>query len=443
MSRASSAPPPNDIPHSRVTTVTELQPGALPALPLDVEAIVADFAVLEPNADGQRLAFLDSAASAQKPRQVLDTMRDTYEHAYANVHRGVYRLANEATERYESVRETVRRFLNAPTAREIIFTRGTTEAINLVAYSWGLDNLGPGDIVVATQLEHHSNLVPWQQIAKRTGAELRYIPVDEHGVLALDDLDTLAAGGRVRFVAIGHVSNSLGSVNPVREVADWAHELGALVLVDGAQAAPHRAIDVEALGCDFYAFSGHKLLGPSGAGALWGKADLLRAMRPFQYGGEMIRKVTYEETTFNDLPWKFEAGTPAIVEVVGMGAAIEYLEALGIDTVHAHEQALTSYAYDVLEAVPGLTLYGPQRGAERGGILSFTLDCAHPHDIASMLDQRDVCIRAGNHCTQPLMRRLGVAATARASVYVYNGYDDVDRLVTGLHEVRELFGRRS
>jgi cysteine desulfurase/selenocysteine lyase len=408
---------------------------------LDPERVSADFPILAagPNT-GERLAYLDSAASAMKPRAVIDSLRETYERAYANVHRGVYHHAAIATERFEGTRERVRAMLNARSAREVVFTRGTTEAINLVAYSWGRSNLAEGDIVVTTELEHHSNLVPWQQACAATGAQLRFIPVDDDGVLDVSDLDSLAEGGTLRMVAVVHASNSLGTVVPLDVITAWAKRHDALVLVDGAQSVPHRTVDVQALGIDFLAFSGHKLMGPSGVGALWGREELLAAMPPWQFGGEMIRRVRYDETTFNDLPWKFEAGTPAIAEVIAMGAAIEYLEALGIDAVHAHEHAITTYAHERLLEVPGLRVLGPPLGVDRGGVLSFTIEGTHPHDIATLLDTRDVAVRAGHHCTQPLMHRLGVHATARASAYAYTTREDVDRLVDGLAEVRRVFG---
>ena len=411
------------------------------AAPIDPERVSADFPILQagPNT-GRRLAFLDSAASAMKPQRVIDSLREVYESAYANVHRGVYTHAATATTNFEAARETVRELLNARSPREVIFTRGTTEAINLVAYSWGRANLGPGDIVVTTELEHHSNLVPWQQACLATGAELRFIPVDDDGVLDVSDLEALAAGGRLRMVAVVHVSNSLGTHTPLDVVVPWAKSHVALVLVDGAQSVPHRRVDVQALGIDFLAFSGHKLMGPTGAGALWGREELLAEMPPFLFGGEMIRRVEYETTTWNDLPWKFEAGTPAIAEVTAMGAAIRYLQELGLDAVHAHERELTRYLHEQLLAVPGLRALGPALGEERGGVVSFTIEGTHPHDIATLLDQHDVNIRAGHHCTQPLMKRLGVHATARASVYAYNTREDVDRLIEGLEDVRKVFG---
>ncbi|MCW2922837.1 MAG: cysteine desulfurase, SufS subfamily [Thermoleophilia bacterium] len=414
-------------------------PGAVPAL--DPERISADFPILAagPNT-GRRLAFLDSAASAMKPRAVIDSLRATYEGAYANVHRGVYAHAATATANFEAVREQVRALLNARTPREVIFTRGTTEAINLVAYSWGRTNLGPGDIVLTTELEHHSNLVPWQQACAATGGELRFIPVDDDGVLDVSDLDSLVAGGTLRMVAVVHASNSLGTITPLDLVVPWAKAQGSLVLVDGAQSVPHTSVDVQALGIDFLAFSGHKLMGPTGAGALWGREELLAEMPPWQFGGEMIRRVEYAGATFNDLPWKFEAGTPAIAEVIGMGAAIEYLTGLGLDAVHAHEVQLVRYGHERLLEVPGLRVLGPALGEPRGGVLSFTLEGTHPHDIATLLDTQDVNVRAGHHCTQPLMKRLGIHATARASVYAYNTREDVDRLIDGLGEVRRVFG---
>ena len=409
--------------------------------PLDPERVSADFPILQvgPNT-GRRLAYLDSAASAMKPRQVIDALRSTYESAYANVHRGVYAHAAEATERFEAAREAVRSLLNARSPREVIFTRGTTEAINLVAYSWGRTNLGPGDIVVTTELEHHSNLVPWQQACAATGAELRFIPVTDDGVIDTSTLEQLAEGGRLRMVAVVHVSNSLGTHVPLDVIVPWAKSHDALVLVDGAQSVPHRTVDVQAMGIDFLAFSGHKLMGPTGAGALWGREELLAEMPPWQFGGEMIRRVEYGATTFNDLPWKFEAGTPAIAEVTAMGAAIRYLQELGIEAVHAHERELTRYAHERLLEVPGLRVLGPALGEDRGGVLSFLIDGTHPHDIATLLDTHDVNVRAGHHCTQPLMKRLGVHATARASVYAYTTREDVDRLIDGLDEVRRVFG---
>ncbi|MBC7460085.1 MAG: cysteine desulfurase [Thermoleophilia bacterium] len=423
-------------------TDSALPTTAATATPLDAERISADFPILQsgPNT-GRRLAFLDSAASSMKPRAVIDSIVKTYESGYANVHRGVYALAATATDNMEGAREKVRALLNASSPREIIFTRGTTEAINLVANSWGHANLGPGDIVVTTELEHHSNLVPWQQLCQSVGAELRFIPVDDDGVLDVSDLEALAAGGTLKLVTVVHASNSLGSVTPLDVVVPWAKSHGALVLLDGAQSVPHRVVDVQALGIGFLAFSGHKIMGPSGVGVLWGREELLAAMPPWQFGGEMIRRVQYDGATWNDLPWKFEAGTPAIAEIIALGAAIDYVESIGgLDAIHAHEHAMTSFGHELLLGVPGLRVLGPPQGAERGGVLSFTLEGTHPHDIATMLDQVDVNVRAGHHCTQPLMKRLGINATARASVYAYTTREDLERLVDGLGEVRRVFG---
>jgi cysteine desulfurase/selenocysteine lyase len=416
-----------------VTTATPTTPR------LDAHELRADFPVFEQLIHGKPLSYLDSAASTQKPRQVLDTMYEFYATSYANVHRGVYRLAERATEAYEGAREKVRVFLNAPSTREIVFTRQATEALNLVAYAWGLDNLGPGDVVVATELEHHSNFVPWQYVAKRTGAAFRAIPIDSSGELQLDALDGIGASGTVKAVAANLVSNSLGTINPVERLAEWAHERGAIMVVDAAQAAPHRPVDVQALGCDFLAVSSHKLCGPTGAGALWGRRELLEEMSPFNLGGEMIRSVKLDRTSWNELPYKFEAGTPAIAECVGFGAAIDYVTAIGLDAIEEHEHELLVYALERLAEVPGLTVFGPPAD-RRAGIVSFNLDSIHPHDVAQILDWEGVAIRAGHHCTQPLMTKLGVAATNRASFYLYTIPDEIDRLVAGLHKVRKELG---
>jgi cysteine desulfurase/selenocysteine lyase len=355
------------------------------------------------------------------------------------VHRGVYRLAERATEGYEGARRTVAAFLNAPAQREVIFTRSATEAINLVAYAWGLDNLGPGDVVVVTELEHHANFVPWQYIASRTGASFKHIPIDDGGELQLDALDALAAEGGIKVVATGLVSNSLGTINPVERIAAWAHEQGAIMVVDAAQAAPHRPIDVQALGCDFIAISSHKLCGPSGVGALWGRSELLEAMSPFNLGGEMIRSVGLDATTFNELPHKFEAGTPAIAEAVGFGAAIDYVGAIGLDAIERHEHELTVYAMDRLAELEWIRVFGPPV-ERRAGIISFEVAGVHPHDVAQILDFDGIAVRAGHHCTQPLMTRLGVAATTRASFYLYSIEDEVDRLIDGLYKVKKSLG---
>ena len=406
---------------------------------LDAQRLRADFPIFEQKIHGKPLAYLDSAASSQKPRQVLDTVRDFYETSYANVHRGVYTLSEKATAAYEGAREKAREFVNAPAARELIFTRSATESINLVAYAWGLDNLGPGDVVLVTELEHHSNFVPWQYIAKRTGAEFRMLPIDDHGELRLDELDELAGGGRMKVVATNLVSNSLGTVNPVARLSSWAHERGAIMVVDAAQGAPHHRVDVQELDCDFLAFSSHKLCGPTGAGALWGRADLLERMAPFNLGGHMIRQVRLEETTWGELPYKFEAGTQPIAEVVGFGAAMDYVAEVGLDAIAEYESALAAYALERLAEVGGVTTYGPP-AERRAGIVSFNVEGIHPHDVAQVLDSEGVAIRAGHHCCQPLMARLGVAATNRASFYLYTLPDEIDRLVEGLYKARKILG---
>jgi len=406
---------------------------------LDAHALRGDFAVFDQLVYGKPLSYLDSASSTQKPRQVLDALRTFYETSYANVHRGVYQLAERATEGYEGAREKVRAFVNAPSTREIVFTRSATEALNLVAYAWGLHNLGPGDVVVVTELEHHSNFVPWQYMAKRTGATFRHIPIDDQGELQLDVLDSLAREGTVKVVANNLVSNSLGTVNPVEKLAAWAHEQGAIMVVDAAQAAPHRPLDVQALGCDFLAFSSHKMCGPSGVGALWGRRELLEEMSPFNLGGEMIRSVSIEKTTWNELPYKFEAGTPAIAEAYGFGIAIDYVSEIGLEAIERHEQELVTYAMGRLAELDWVTVYGPPAD-RRAGIVSFNIDGVHPHDVAQLLDWEGVAVRGGHHCTQPLMTRLGVSATTRASFYVYTIPEEIDRLVDGLHKVKKSLG---
>lgn len=408
------------------------------APPLDVPTIKADFPVFEEQFNGHELAYLDSANSAQKPRQVIDALREFYEHSYANVHRAVYELGERATAGYEGAREKVQDLLGAASSREIIFTRNGTEALNLVALAWGLNELGPGDVVVSTVLEHHSNFVPWQYVAKRTGAQFAVIPADENGELDLDALAAIEGRGRVRLVAVGLVSNSIGSINPVEEIAAWAREREALTVVDACQATPHGRVDVQALGADFVAFTGHKMLGPSGIGVLWGRYELLAGMEPFNLGGEMIRSVTIEGTTWNELPHKFEAGTPPIAQAYGLGQAIDYLNAIGLERIEAHENDLTTYAMEQLAASEGVSILGPP-AERRGGIISFTVDCAHPHDVAQILDTHGVAVRAGHHCTQPAMDHFGIVATTRASFYLYNTRADVDRLVDGLGAVRAVF----
>jgi cysteine desulfurase / selenocysteine lyase len=406
---------------------------------LDAHKLRADFPIFEQKIHGKPLAYLDSAVSSQKPRQVLDKLRDFYETSYGNVHRGVYTLSERATSEYEGARSKLAAFVNAPAARELIFVRGATEALNLVAYAWGLNNLGPGDLVVVTELEHHSNFVPWQYVAKKTGASFRMIRLTDEGALALDGLDPLTREGRIKVVSCNLVSNALGTVNPVEKLAAWAHEQGAISVVDAAQAAPHRSIDVQALGCDFLAFSSHKMCGPTSVGALWGRAELLEAMEPFNLGGHMIRTVRFEETTWGELPYKFEAGTQPIAEAVGFGAAADYLSEIGLEAIEEHEHELTAYALERLAEVPGLIAYGPP-AEDRAGIVSFNVEGIHPHDVAQVLDSEGVAIRAGHHCCQPLMARLGVAATNRASFYLYTVPEEIDRLVEGLHKVHKILG---
>jgi cysteine desulfurase/selenocysteine lyase len=406
---------------------------------LDAEKLRADFPIFEQEIHGRPLAYLDSAVSAQKPRQVLDALRTFYETSYGNVHRGVYLLSERATSAYEGARSRLAAFVNAPSPRELIFVRGATEGLNLVAYSWGLNNLGPGDVVVVTELEHHSNFVPWQYVAKRTGAKFRMIRLNDDGELALDRLDDLAREGNVKVVGANLVSNALGTVNPIERLAAWAREQGAISVVDAAQAAPHRRIDVQALGCDFLAFSSHKMCGPTSVGALWGRGELLEAMEPFNLGGHMIRSVRFEETTWGELPYKFEAGTQPIAEAVGFGAAADYLDDVGLEAIEEHEHELTAYALERLADLPGVITYGPPP-ERRAGIISFNVEGIHPHDVAQVLDSEGVAIRAGHHCCQPLMTRLGVAATNRASFYLYTVQDEIDRLVDGLHKARRILG---
>jgi cysteine desulfurase / selenocysteine lyase len=406
---------------------------------LNAAELRADFPIFEQEVRGKPLAYLDSAVSAHKPRQVLDKVRTFYETSYANVHRGVYTLSELATAEYEGAREKVAQFINAPAARELIFTHGATESINLVAYAWGLDNLGPGDVVVVTELEHHSNFVPWQYIAKRTGATFAAIPLDSNGELQLDTLDGIAAQGNVKVVANNLVSNGLGTINPIEQLGAWAHDQGAIMVVDAAQAAPHHPIDVQQLGCDFLAFSSHKMCGPTSVGALWGRAELLEQMAPFNLGGHMIRSVKLEGTTWGELPYKFEAGTQPIAEAVGFGAAVDYVTDVGLQAIEEHERELLVYALDRMSDVPGLVAYGPPP-ERRAGIASFNLESVHPHDVAQILDMEGVAIRAGHHCCQPLMAKLGVAATNRASFYLYTIPEEIDRLVEGLHKAHKLLG---
>ena len=409
-----------------------------PVSALDAGRIRLDFPVFEAERDGKPLAYLDSANSSQKPRQVLDAMRSFYETSYANVHRAVYELGERATAGYEGAREKVRALINAPSAREVIFVRNGTEGLNLVAYAWGLDNLGPGDVVITTELEHHSNFVPWQYIAKRTGAEFAVIPIDDAGEIVLEALGEIERRGRVKLVASAHISNTLGTVNPVAELAAWAHERDAVMVVDACQAVPNRPVDVQELGCDFLAFTGHKMLAPTGIGVVWGRQELLQRMSPYELGGSMIRKVTAEHTSWADLPYKYEAGTPPIAEAFGLGTAIDYLSSLGLAAIERHERELTDYAFARLAELPYVRIFGPP-AERRGGIVSFEVDGVHPHDVAQILDSEGVAVRAGHHCTQPIMDHYGVTATTRASFYLYTVPGEIDRLVEGLARVRNTF----
>ncbi len=399
---------------------------------LDVTAIRKDFPIFETG-----IAYLDSANTSQRPKQVTGAMLEYFEKFNSNIHRAAYRIAEEATVRYEATREKVRAFINAASTKEIVYTRGTTEAINLVAYAWGRKNVGQGDLIVLTILDHHSNIVPWQILAAEKHAHIEYVDIDERGELRQDQFAELLKRGP-KLVAFNLVSNAMGTINPARDMVAAAKKAGATVLVDGAQSTPHQPVDVRALGCDFYAFSGHKMLGPTGAGILYGRRELLEAMDPFMAGGDMIKTVRVEGTTYHDLPWKFEAGTQAIAEVIGLGAAVDYLSGLGMDAVRAHELEITEYAYEALSDIEGLTLYGPPP-TRRAGVVSFSLQGIHPHDLATIADRDQVCVRAGHHCAMPLMTRLGVAATARASFYVYTQKEEVDRLVSSIKEAQRIF----
>jgi cysteine desulfurase/selenocysteine lyase len=402
--------------------------------------IVADFPILaKPTSRGKRLVYLDSAASSQKPQAVIDSLVDYYSSYNANIHRGVYELAERATAAFEGAREKVARFVNAREAAEIIWTRNTTEAINLVSFSWGLTNLKPGDAILTTELEHHSNLVPWQLLAAKTGAELRFICADANGDLLLDDLEEKLSG--VKLVALTHVSNTMGSIVPLEQIVPLAHAAGAVVLVDGAQSVPHMKINVQDLELDFFAASGHKMCGPTGIGFLYGRRELLDAMPPFLTGGDMIRRVRYTDSTFNELPWKFEAGTSNIADAIALGAAVDYLTGVGMDWVRAHEIELTRYALERLQTLTGrgLSIYGPPKAEDRAGVISFNLGDIHAHDLASLLDTDGVCVRAGHHCTMPLMDKMGWSATARASFYIYNTDEDVDALIGALEKAARVF----
>jgi cysteine desulfurase/selenocysteine lyase len=404
----------------------------------DVLALRREFPILRQQVHGKPLAFLDSAASSQKPARVIAAIEDYYERYNANVHRGVYSLSEEATFAFERARGKVAKFVGASSPKEIVFTRNTTEAINLVARAWGDANVRAGDHILLSVMEHHSNLVPWQMLAQRTGAQIDYLRIDGQGRLALEELDTLLTE-RTKLVAITHQSNVLGSINPVGEIAARAHDIGALVLVDAAQSVPHMPVDVQALGADFLAFSGHKMCAPTGIGVLWGRRKILNVMPPFLGGGSMIKTVTLDETTYADVPARFEAGTPAIGEAIALGEAVDFLSGLGMDNIYAHEQYLIGYALERLSGVDGLRIYGPMEVAGRGAAISFALDGIHPHDVAAVLDGEGVAVRAGHHCCQPLHALLDVSATTRASFYLYNIPEEVDRLVMGLDKARKLF----
>ncbi len=401
----------------------------------DVEKVRQDFPALHQEVRGKPLVYLDNGASAQKPKVVIDTVSQLYAHDYSNVHRGVHALAERSTKAFEATREKVRHFINARTTREIIFVRGTTEAINLVAQSYARNNLHKDDEIIITHMEHHSNIVPWQLVCEQTGALLRVVPINDSGELILEEFEKLL-GPRTKLVALVHVSNALGTINPVRQIIELAHAQNVPVLLDSAQAVPHLKVDVQQLDCDFYAFSGHKMYGPSGIGVLYGKEALLNAMSPYHGGGEMIKYVTFEKTEYNELPHKFEAGTPNIAGTVGLGAAIDYLTDLDLDAIAAHEHDLLDYATKAASEVPGLKIIGT--APEKASILSFLLEGVHAHDIGTILDHEGIAVRAGHHCTMPLMRRFGVAATTRASFGLYNTREEVDALIAGIHKVKEV-----
>lgn len=409
-------------------------------LPYDVALVRSDFPILQQmHHDNVPLIYLDNAASSQKPAAVIAALEDYYRLHNANVHRGIHKLSEEATQAYEDARIKIRRFINAASKREIIFTRGTTEGINLVAQSWGRANLKPGDVVVLSVMEHHSNIVPWQLIAAQTGAVIRYIPVLGDGTLDMEAYAALLRDEPVRMVAVMHVSNVLGTINPAAEIIRMAHEAGALALLDGAQSVPHMPVDVQALDVDFMAFSGHKMVGPTGIGVLYGKRALLESMPPWQGGGDMIAEVRLEGSTWNELPYKFEAGTPIIAGAIGLGEAVDYLTEIGMDRIYAHERAMIAHVLERLTEVPGLRVYGPD-AAHKGAVAAFTLEGVHAHDVAQVLDSQGVAVRAGHHCAMPLHDQLGLAATSRASFYLYNTEADVEALIKGLHHTRAIFG---
>jgi cysteine desulfurase / selenocysteine lyase len=405
---------------------------------MDVKEIRKHFPILDQEVNGHPLVYLDSAATSQKPVQVIDAINDYYRGYNSNVHRGVHTLGTRATDGYEGAREKVRKFINASSTQEVIFTRGTTTAINTVAASYGRANLGAGDEIVITHMEHHSNVIPWQQLAKETGAALKYVPLQEDGTLTLEDVkETVTA--QTKIVSITMVSNVLGTMNPIKDIAKIAHDQGAVMVVDGAQAAPHMKIDVQDLDCDFFAFSGHKMVGPTGIGVLYGKKKHLNKMEPIEFGGEMIDFVGLQESTWKELPWKFEGGTPIIAGAIGLGAAIDFLEDIGLDNIEAYEHKLAEYALNKMNEVEGMTIYGPKDPGQRAGLVTFNIHDVHPHDLATVLDAEGIAIRAGHHCAQPLMKWLNVSATARASFYLYNTEEDIDKLVAGLVKTKEFF----
>ncbi|EAE8967347.1 cysteine desulfurase [Listeria monocytogenes] len=406
---------------------------------IDIQKIRADFPILAQEINEKPLAYLDNAATSQKPKQVIEALTHYYEFDNANVHRGVHTLAGRATDAYESARGKVAKFIHAREVAEIIFTRGTTSAINLVVDSYAEANIEAGDEIVISYLEHHSNLIPWQQLAKRKGAVLKYIELEEDGTISVEQAKK-TIGEKTKIVALAHVSNVLGTITPMKEIAAIAHQFGAVILVDGAQAVPHMEVDVVDLDADFYAFSGHKMMAPTGIGALYGKRELLDAMEPTEFGGEMIDFVELYDSTWKELPWKFEAGTPIIGGAIALGAAIDYLAEVGLANIHAHEQALASYAIEEMSKIEGITIYGPKDASKRCGLVTFNLEGAHPHDIATILDEDGIAIRAGHHCAQPLMKWLDVSSTARASFYIYNTKEEIDALIDGLKLTKEYFG---
>ncbi|MDH4577215.1 cysteine desulfurase [Listeria innocua] len=406
---------------------------------IDIQKIRADFPILAQEINEKPLAYLDNAATSQKPKQVIEALTHYYEFDNANVHRGVHTLAARATDAYESARGKVAKFIHAREVAEIIFTRGTTSAINLVVDSYAEANIEAGDEIVISYLEHHSNLIPWQQLAKRKGAVLKYIELEEDGTISVEQAKK-TIGEKTKIVALAHVSNVLGTITPIKEIAAIAHQFGAVILVDGAQAVPHMEVDVVDLDADFYAFSGHKMMAPTGIGALYGKRELLDAMEPTEFGGEMIDFVELYDSTWKELPWKFETGTPIIGGAIALGAAIDYLAEVGLANIHAHEQALASYAIEEMSKIEGITIYGPKDASKRCGLVTFNLEGAHPHDIATILDEDGIAIRAGHHCAQPLMKWLDVSSTARASFYIYNTKEEIDALIDGLKLTKEYFG---